>query len=93
MQAAKKNIIETADLVFFSEANRILLQNKTGKMLGEITFPNVGKNTVEIDHTFVDSSLRGQGMAGKLVELAVEQIKSEGKQAIPTCTYNTDQKV
>ncbi len=74
-------------MVFFSEANRILLQNKTGKLLGEITFPNVGENTVEIDQTFVDSSLRGQGMAGKLVELAVEQIKSEGKQASPTCTY------
>ena len=33
------------------------------QVLGEITFPVCGPETVVIDHTWVDPSLRGQGVA------------------------------
>ena len=47
---------------------------------GEVTFP-------PINHTFVDSSLRGMGMAGKLMEAAARQIRKEGKKAVLSCSY------
>lgn len=40
-----------------------------------------------IDHTFVDPSLRGQGMADKLVRAALEQIRKNGGTPAATCTY------
>lgn len=67
--------------------NRVFLEGEDGKLLAEITFPQTGDNLFCIDHTFVDSSLRGQGVAGKLVEKAVEVISSRGGQVTATCSY------
>ena len=44
-------------------------------------------NTYNIYHTFVDESLRGQGVASKLVEEAVKEIKSKGGKIKATCSY------
>ena len=67
--------------------NRIALLDGGGRAIAEITFPDIDEDTVDINHTFVDESLRGQGMAGKLMEAAVNQIQSQGKKAVPTCSY------
>mgnify|MGYP003286029979 FL=1 len=56
--------------------NRIALLDGGGRAIAEITFPDIDEDTVDINHTFVDESLRGQGMAGKLMEAAVNQIQS-----------------
>ena len=40
-----------------------------------------------IDHTFVDGSLRGQGVAGQLVQGAADQIRGRGMKAVATCSY------
>ena len=68
--------------------NRIALLDGGGRAIAEITFPDIDEDTVDINHTFVDESLRGQGMAGKLMEAAVNQIQSQGKKAVPTCSYD-----
>ena len=36
---------------------------------------------------FVDESLRGQGVAGKLMQAVVDYAKAQGKQISPTCSY------
>lgn len=72
---------------FIYEENRIYLEDMNGKTIAEITFPEVSKNVVEINHTFVDDSLRGQGIAGKLVEEAAKKLREDGKKAYPTCSY------
>lgn len=72
---------------FIHEPNRIYVTNETGKTIAEVLFPDEGKDTVNITHTFVDSSLRGQGMAGKLLEEVARQLRSDGKKAYPTCSY------
>ena len=54
---------------------------------GRIYAMNADALAAEIDHTFVDSSLRGQGVAEQLVRAAVDQIRAEGKQARVTCSY------
>ena len=59
--------------------NRIALLDGGGRAIAEITFPDIDEDTVDINHTFVDESLRGQGMAGKLLVACVYQIQSQGK--------------
>lgn len=67
--------------------NKITLPGAEGKILGEVSFPVIDAGTVEIDHTFVDDSLRGQGVAGKLMEAAAGQIGAQNKKAVLTCPY------
>ena len=69
------------------EANRILEKNEAGEIIAEITFPEISPGIFVIDHTFVDKSLRGQGIASKLVQAAVNEIESRGGQVRATCTY------
>lgn len=40
-----------------------------------------------LDHTFVDPSLRGQGIAEKLVLRVVEEARRLGVKIIPQCSY------
>ncbi len=72
---------------FQMEANRIYTLGEDDKLLAEITFPNKDDKTYVIDHTFVDESLRGSGVASQLVQMAVEQIKSQGGKVEATCPY------
>ena len=72
---------------FTKESNRIYSVNEEGAVVAEITFPENEDGACVIDHTFVDESIRGQGVAGKLVAMAVEQIKEQGKKVQATCSY------
>ncbi|MDO4274244.1 MAG: GNAT family N-acetyltransferase [Eubacteriales bacterium] len=72
---------------FYYTMNRIYALNEKGDTIAEITFPPMDKDTVNIDHTFVDDSLRGQGVAGKLMLAAAESLRRSGKKAVPTCSY------
>lgn len=72
---------------FYYTMNRIYATNESGDTIAEITFPPVDNTTVNIDHTFVDGSLRGQGVAGKLVQAAAESLRRSGKKAVVTCSY------
>ena len=71
---------------FKIEENRIYYE-KDGKVLAEIEFEKLGENTYNIFHTFVDESLRGQGVASKLVEKAVEEITRRNGKVEATCSY------
>lgn len=70
---------------FQKETGRIYAE-RDGQLIAEITFPEEDGVAV-IDHTFVDGSLRGQGVAGQLVRAAAGQIRDQGKKARAVCTY------
>ena len=72
---------------FSHEPNRIFVTDEKGKVIAEVTFPDAGNNIVNINHTFVDHSLRGQGIASLLLEEAYKEIKKQNKKAIMTCSY------
>ena len=72
---------------FIKEENRIYAKNNDGMLVAEITFQPKENNIYNIDYTFVDESLRGQGIAGKLVEEAVKTIKEKGGKVEATCSY------
>lgn len=69
------------------EENRIYLDDENGKILAEIEFERLKDNNYNIYHTFVDESLRGQGIASKLVEAAVKEINARGGKVQATCSY------
>lgn len=72
---------------FQTESNRIYKEDENGKVIAEITFPETEKGVFCIDHTFVDDSIRGQGVAGQLVQLAAEKIQAQGGKVTATCSY------
>ena len=69
------------------ERDRVQVLDEGWNVLAEVTFPQVEPGIVEIDHTFVDESLRGQGVAGELMRRAATSIAASGLYARPTCSY------
>jgi predicted GNAT family acetyltransferase len=72
---------------FIHENNKIYLNDDNNHMVAVVTFPKEKENVVNIDHTYVDSSLRGQGIAGKLMEETIAQLRENHQKARPTCSY------
>lgn len=72
---------------FTYNQNQIAYFDASGKLLAEVTFPDIDDQIVDISHTFVDDSLRGQGVAGQLMEAAAGYLRSQNKQATLTCSY------
>ncbi len=72
---------------FTCNPNQIALFNSDHSLLAEVTFPAIDQNTVNINHTFVDDSLRGQGLAGQLMEAAAKQLRMQRKRAVLSCSY------
>ncbi len=69
------------------EHEKISIINGEGKECAAITFPETSSNVFEINHTFVDDSLRGQGIAGRLVEMAIGEIHRRGGTVTASCSY------
>jgi Predicted acetyltransferase len=72
---------------FIHEPNKVYLNDDSHHMTAVVTFPKVQENMVNIDHTYVDNSLRGQGIAGKLMEETVSQLRENNLKAKLTCSY------
>ncbi len=71
---------------YITETNRIHAEDTSGKIIAEVTFPTKDGISM-IDHTFVDNSLRGQGIAGELVKMAADKILADGGKIAATCPY------
>jgi hypothetical protein len=72
---------------FKHESNRIYLENEKGECIAEVTFPQVSENKVNINRTYVDNSLRGRGVADKLMSEVMDDLKKSNKKAVVTCSY------
>lgn len=75
---------------FKIEKNRIYIDNGNKKCIGEVTFPSTSETTVNVNHTFVDTSLRGQGIANKLMTELAEHLRKTNRKAFATCYYAID---
>ena len=73
--------------MFITEENRIYMNDENGKLVAEILFPETSDGVFTITRTFVDESLRGQGVASKLVQAAVDEIERQGGKVEATCSY------
>lgn len=69
------------------ERDKVYLKNEEGKITAEIDYKNISDDTVEIYRTFVDDSLRGQGVAGDLTDKTVKYFEEKNKKIIASCPY------
>lgn len=72
---------------FIKEKNRVYVNDENGDMIVNGTFPFLEDGVVNVDHTFVDPSLRGQGIASKLMKEIYNIAKEEGYKVVATCPY------
>ncbi|HCR83071.1 GNAT family N-acetyltransferase [Muricomes intestini] len=72
---------------FVHNPNQIAVYTPDYLVIAEVTFPNIDDTTVDVNHTYVDDVLRGQGIAGKLMEELVQDLRESGKKAVLTCPY------
>ena len=77
---------------FRTYKNRIVLVDDEEQALAEIDFPAMEEEpgTVEITHTYVDESLRGRGLAGKLMTRLIAYLERNQLKAYPSCSYAVD---
>ena len=54
--------------------------------LSKLDYIEDGKNFV-ITHVGVHPSLRGQGVAGRIVQVSLEHAKNRGLRVVPMCSY------
>lgn len=71
---------------FLIQPNRIYAEDSSGRLLAEVTYSE-SEGCWNIEHTFVDDSLRGQGIAGQLMQTIADQAKSQKKRLLPVCSY------
>lgn len=64
-----------------------ILSDDKHTRLAEITFVYTGEELAIIDHTIVDESLKGQGIAKQLVAKVVEKMRAEHRKIIPLCPF------
>ena len=72
---------------FITENNRIYLPDKNWNPIAEIAFEKINKTTYDIYHTFVDESMRWQGIADELVQKAKEYIQWQNCSITASCPY------
>lgn len=57
-----------------------------GKITAEITWTELA-NVMVIEHTFVDESMRNQGVAKKLLDRAADYAREHDYKVEPVCSY------
>jgi len=72
---------------FKIENNRVFSLSPEGKLLAELTFPARDDKRVNVDHVFVDESLRGQGIASHLMDLVCAYVQEHRLMIVAKCPY------
>jgi predicted GNAT family acetyltransferase len=74
---------------FIYEPERIWHADEVGNMDAEIIVTDVpNRDLWSIDRTFVSESLRGQGVAGQLVDAAIDLAREKGMKVYASCEYS-----
>ena len=60
---------------------------ETGQRNAEISYLWQGEHQIIANHTWVDDSLRGQGVARQLLNTLVEFAREKQLKIVPTCSY------
>ena len=66
---------------------RIFNVNEQNELMAEATYVYLSDGVVDIDHTYVSPVLRGQGIAGKLMETLATELRAKGLKATASCSY------
>lgn len=66
---------------------RIFHVDEQGELMAETTYVDRSSGEVDIDHTYVNPVLRGQGVASKMMETVAKHLRQEGLKATASCDY------
>lgn len=69
------------------EDGRVCSIDETGELLAEVTYVKTADGEVDINHTYVNPKLRGQGVAGELMQVVSEFLRKNELKATATCSY------
>lgn len=69
------------------EEGRIYSVNENKELMAEATFVTMEDGTINIDHTYVNPALRGQRVAGKMMEVVATYLRKNHLKASATCPY------
>lgn len=69
------------------EEGRLFTTNENNEMMAEVTFDFIKDNEVNINHTYVNPILRGQGVAGEMLKATAEYLREKGLKAKASCSY------
>ena len=73
--------------MFKVEENRTIYLDDKGNILGEVDYPYISSNVVDVNHTYVDISLRGQGIANLLLTYAFNYFRENNIKVKCSCSY------
>jgi predicted GNAT family acetyltransferase len=60
---------------------------RDGQRMAEMTYSRTNPSLVVVDHTYVDPSLRGHGVARQLQDAMVAWARETGTKVVPVCSY------
>jgi predicted GNAT family acetyltransferase len=60
---------------------------RNGQRIAEMTYSRSNPSRVVVDHTYVDPSLRGHGVARQLQDAMVAWARETGTKVVPVCSY------
>lgn len=69
------------------ENERIYSVDENNELMAETTFFYKNNEEIDIDYTYVNPFLRGQGIAGKMMEVVAKYLKENNLKAVATCSY------
>ena len=72
---------------FVQENQAFRHYNDAGEVDAEITYTPEEEGVIVANHTFVDPSLRGQGVARQLVDRLAVYARENNLKIRPTCSY------
>lgn len=72
---------------YITQPDWIYMTDDDWNILAEITFKQVDDKFYDIDHTFVDESMRWQGIADELLQKAKEYIIKQWFKITASCPF------
>jgi predicted GNAT family acetyltransferase len=69
------------------EEGRVFCTDEKGELMAETTFVYTDNGEVDINHTFVNPTLRGQGLADKMMTVVADYLREKGLKATASCSY------
>jgi uncharacterized protein len=82
-----------ADVISHQEQGRhgVFFLERDGARVAEMTYQRLGDTRIVVDHTEVDVTLRGKGVARVLLDAVVAWARQTNTKVSATCSYVTAQ--
>jgi len=74
-------------IIYKTDDSRTWLEDEEGEEVAVLEHPEIRRGVVNIRYIYVDTSLTGQDISGKMMKLLAERLKKKKKVAELSCSY------